>query len=99
MEGLIVPSKFYGVAAAGRPTIAVGDPAGEIAQLVTRYDCGAAIAPGDGLGLAKIIRALKDDRPRREQMGRNARNLLERSFRKRYALRRWEGLLRGIGPS
>jgi hypothetical protein len=46
-----------------------------------------------------IIRALKEDRPRREQMGRNARNLLESSFRKRYALRRWEGLLRGIGPS
>jgi colanic acid biosynthesis glycosyl transferase WcaI len=48
MEGLILPSKFYGVAAAGRPTIAVTDPAGEIAELVRRYQCGAVVTPGDG---------------------------------------------------
>jgi len=28
LEGLVVPSKFYGIAAAGRPTIFVGDPSG-----------------------------------------------------------------------
>lgn len=93
MEGLIVPSKFYGVAAAGRPTIAVTDPAGEIAELVTRYQCGAVVAPGDGRTLAQAIRSFKADPLRLEQMGRNARELLERSFRKKIALERWETLL------
>ena len=73
MEGLIVPSKFYGVAAAGRPTIAVSAPDGEIGALVARYDCGVSVAPGDGAGLAAAIRALKGDPDVIERMGRNAR--------------------------
>jgi glycosyltransferase involved in cell wall biosynthesis len=92
MEGLIVPSKFYGVAAAGRPTIAVTDPAGEIAELVRRYQCGAVVAPGDGHALAQTIRDFRTDRVRLEQMGRNARALLDRSFRKKIALNHWERL-------
>jgi hypothetical protein len=40
LEGLIVPSKFYGIAAAGKPTIIIGDKNGEIARLVQRRGCG-----------------------------------------------------------
>ena len=43
LEGLIVPSKFYGIAAAGRPTIFVGDKDGEIAQLIARHACGQTV--------------------------------------------------------
>jgi hypothetical protein len=32
LEGLIVPSKFYGIAAAGKPIIIIGDKNGEIAR-------------------------------------------------------------------
>lgn len=93
MEGLIVPSKFYGVAAAGRPTIAVTDPYRQIAELVRRYKCGAVVTPGDGHALAQAIRDFKTDRVRLEQMGRNARALLDRSLRKKIALEHWEKLL------
>ena len=34
LEGLIVPSKFYGIAAAGRPTIFIGIEDGEIAHIL-----------------------------------------------------------------
>ncbi|MGO9740807.1 MAG: glycosyltransferase family 4 protein, partial [Roseiarcus sp.] len=73
MEGLIVPSKFVAVAAAGRATLAVSDPNGEVGALVARYDCGLAIKPGDGEALANAIRALKADPDRLARMGRNAR--------------------------
>ncbi len=96
MEGLIVPSKFYGIAAAGRPTIAVTDPAGEIAELVRQNQCGAVVAPGDGRALARVIRDFKNDRAHLEEMGRNARALLDRSFRRKIALERWERLLRNV---
>ncbi len=69
------------------------DPAGEIAELVSRNQCGAVVAPGDGHALAQAIRDLKADRPRLEQMGRNARALLDRSLRKKIALEHWEKLL------
>ena len=52
MEGLIVPSKFYGIAAAGRPTIFVGSRDGEIAGLLSAGEAGFAVDQGDGLGLA-----------------------------------------------
>ena len=40
LEGLIVPSKFYGIAAAGKPIIVIGDKDGEIARLVQQHGCG-----------------------------------------------------------
>ena len=55
LEGLIVPSKFYGIAAAGRPTIFIGDPDGEIARLITKYECGLTVRQGDGAGLAEAV--------------------------------------------
>lgn len=94
MEGLIVPSKFYGIAAAGRPIIAVTDPAGDIAKLVRDNQCGAVVSPGDGQALARTIREFRADRLCLDQMGRNARALLDRSLRKKTALEHWQQLLR-----
>lgn len=93
MEGLIVPSKFYGIAAAGRPTLAVTAPDGEIARLVQRHHCGLAIAPGDGAGLADAIRALRAEPDRRAAMGRNARALIDARFSRAHALAAWEALV------
>ncbi len=92
MEGLIVPSKFYGIASAGRATIAVADPGGEIGTLVTRHDCGVAIAPGDSARLADAIRLLANDAARRAQMGDNARRMLESAFSRKISLKSWEGV-------
>jgi colanic acid biosynthesis glycosyl transferase WcaI len=93
MEGLIVPSKFYGIAAAGRPTIAVCDPAGEIATLVKRHESGIVVRPGDGAGFAEAIRELARDPRRCMELGRNARIMLDRSFSRLTCLKRWEELL------
>jgi colanic acid biosynthesis glycosyl transferase WcaI len=94
LEGLIVPSKFYGVLAAGRPTLFIGSPHGELAGLIERFDCGVTVAPGDEEGLAKAIRKLAADRVRCEQMGRNARALFEREYDRPIAMKRWEETLR-----
>ena len=89
MEGLIVPSKFYGVAAAGRPTIAVADRGGELAGLVGRHRCGLAVAPGDGDGFAEAILALRRDEAWRLELGRNARTLLDRRLQRARAFAQW----------
>ena len=62
LEGLIVPSKFYGIAAAGRPTIFIGSKNGEIARLLEEVGCGFTVTPGDGEALAGRILALAGDR-------------------------------------
>lgn len=98
-EGLIVPSKFYGIAAAGRPAIFIGDTGGEIARLVAQYGCGRAIAQGDGLGLANTSLELARDRLLCWEMGKRARQAFERQFDKTLAVARWERLLLEVGGS
>jgi len=43
-EGLVVPSKVYSIAAAGRPIISICDERGEISQLVRQYRCGFVVS-------------------------------------------------------
>lgn len=93
MEGLIVPSKYYGIAAAARPAIFVGDPRGEIGALLSESEAGLAVAQGDGAGLAEAIRCLRDAPALRERMGRNARRLCEERYSRHAALAQWERLL------
>ena len=93
MEGLILPSKFYGIAAAGKPIVAVATPDGELAALLARHECGFAIAPGDDKAFAEKILSYRHDPSSVKRHGANARRMLDESFSKRGALSRWERLL------
>ena len=93
LEGLVVPSKLYGIAAAGRPIIHIGAPDGEIARVLTAGRCGFAVAEGDGDGLVKAIRQLADNRERAASMGFRARQLLEQSYTRRSALAAWHRII------
>jgi glycosyltransferase involved in cell wall biosynthesis len=93
LEGLIVPSKFYGISAAGRPTIFIGDPAGEIATEMRVSDCGRCVQQGDVKGLVAAICELRDDARLRERLGGNARQAFEARYDKPIAVRRWSELL------
>ena len=93
MEGLVVPSKFYGITAAGRPTVFIGDADGEIARLLARHEIGMTVAPGDAAGLVRALQALRDDPAARAAMGLRARALFEQNFDRPHAMRRWEAAL------
>jgi glycosyltransferase involved in cell wall biosynthesis len=93
LEGLMVPSKFYGIAAAGKPVIVIGDPNGELAQLVQRNDCGVAIAPGDSEALTATLRRLSQAPQTVSEMGARARQMLDAHFTRRQGLARWRRLL------
>jgi len=92
-EGLIVPSKFYGAAAAGRAVIFVGDPDGEIARAIKLHDCGATVAAGDAEGLAAVIRDLRASPDKLRAMGARARAAFEREWDKPVALARWREVI------
>lgn len=86
LAGLSVPSKTYGVLAAGRPVLFVGDPASDIARLVKENACGAVVSSGDGASLARIISAWADDPALLARMGIEARSLFERKFDRAHAV-------------
>lgn len=93
LEGVIVPSKFYGIAAAGRPVISVTAADGETARLVTKYDCGAVVLPGDGPGLVEVLLRLADNPGEVTRLGDNARKMLDAHFTRRHAFAKWERLV------
>lgn len=93
LEGYIVPSKFYGIMAAGRPVLFIGDTQGEIATLIARKQCGIAVAEGDSAALAEAIQCLRDDPVLCSELGHNARQALLENFDQRIALKEWTRLL------
>jgi glycosyltransferase involved in cell wall biosynthesis len=97
LEGLIVPSKLYGIAAAGRPAIFIGDPDGEVARVIARAGCGLTIRQGDGAGLAKAILHLATAPALCAEMGTAARHLFEAEYDKPIAVARWQSLLARVG--
>lgn len=99
LEGLIVPSKFYGVAAAGRPTLFIGDADGEIARTLNRHGCGLCVAEGDGAGLAAALRRLAADAEFRARMGERGRQAFLMHFDKSAAVARWDALLAEVQAS
>jgi colanic acid biosynthesis glycosyl transferase WcaI len=93
LEGLIVPSKFYGVLAVGRPVLFVGASDGELARIIRAHDCGFVIAAGDSEALAARIRELARDRDRARAMGERGRRLYEEKFAPSRAFASWERIL------
>jgi glycosyltransferase involved in cell wall biosynthesis len=94
LEGLVVPSKFYGIAAAGRLTLFIGAQDGEIARLIQETGCGFIVAPGDGQALADRIRQLATDAKLCASMGAQARSAFVAHWDKVHAIRRWEAVLK-----
>lgn len=93
MEGCIVPSKFYGAAASGRPIIFVGSDTGEIARILQREHAGIIVPSGDGQGLARSVLHLRDNAQLRQEMGANARRITEEVYTRENSLNQWSQLL------
>jgi glycosyltransferase involved in cell wall biosynthesis len=86
LAGLSVPSKTYGIMAAGRPILFVGDQRCTIARIVEENGCGAVVKADDAQELADIVSRWSSDPMRLEKLGAAARTLFERRFDRRHAV-------------
>ncbi len=82
-EGLIVPSKVYGVLAAGRATLYIGPEGTEVARIIKQTDAGRVVPPGDINRMAEALRELVNDSDLRRAMGRRGRKYYEDHFTRR----------------
>lgn len=96
LEGLILPSKLYGIAAAGRPVIMVGDPEGDIGRWTREHQFGFAVPIGAPDAFAEAVLSLKSDTVRTQAMGRNARAFLETHARREGIFDRWSETLQNL---
>src|SRR5262249_5520782 len=93
LEGLIVPSKFYSNAAAGRPMLFIGAPDGEMARLIDGAGCGFTVAFGNGKALMDRILQLANDPKLCASMGARARAAFEQHWNKERAIEQWDEIL------
>ena len=77
MEGYIVPSKFYGILATGKPIIFVGDKDGELSIEVNKIKCGVGVNIGNVQLLVEIITLYSKDIKSVEEMGQRGREAFE----------------------
>jgi len=87
VEGCVVPSKTYGIMAAGRPGILVGPTQCEVATLFRQSGCGYVVRTGEGRRLATLLRALKAHPERARRMGLAGRAYYERNLGKERGVR------------
>jgi glycosyltransferase involved in cell wall biosynthesis len=73
LEGVVVPSKLYGVLAAGRPVLAVAPEQSDVARIVRRVGCGLVADPDDPTAVAAALLEFRRDPSRLAAMGARAR--------------------------
>jgi colanic acid biosynthesis glycosyl transferase WcaI len=95
-EGTMVPSKFYGILAAGRPVIYVGEASGEVARVIEETGCGVVVAPGDVKSLSDAMRTLQGDSGLRLRMGELAVAASRGECSRDSALARWAALIESM---
>ncbi len=79
-QGLIVPSKIYGVLAVGRPTLFIGPSDCEPAIIVKQSRSGFVIPPGDVDGVVGVLKKLIFDQELRLKMGEQAKSYYKEHF-------------------
>ncbi len=73
LEGVVVPSKLYGILAAGRPVLAVTPAKSDVARIVTAAGCGLVADPDDPASVVAAIREMRANPEKLREMGRKAR--------------------------
>lgn len=95
-EGIMVPSKLYGVLAAARPVVFVGSHRGEGAQVIDEERCGMVVPCGDAAAFTSAIRFYAENRSEVDAAGARGRDALMRKWSAAHALRKWSNLLLAV---
>jgi colanic acid biosynthesis glycosyl transferase WcaI len=73
LEGVVVPSKMYGILAAGKPIVAVAVEETDVASLGAKFGFAVSADPDSPTEVASAIRSLAGDSVKVRSMGRAAR--------------------------
>ncbi|MGG3625221.1 glycosyltransferase family 4 protein [Bacillus gobiensis] len=105
--GISVPSKLYGVMAAGKPVLGVLEKGSEARLIIEETGCGHVTEPGDYEGVEEIINRYIDLRnvstirndSTLEDMGRQGRKYLVKSLTKEVSVKKYIKEIESCGRS
>ena len=91
IKGVSCPSKFYGIAAAGKPVLAVLEKETEVRMLIEEIGCGKCVEPGEYKKIRETILWFvyhADDKELLE-MGKKAHDYLSMHLTKGISVRKY----------
>lgn len=80
LQGMAVPSKLYGILAAGVPIIGMVPENSEIALVIREENCGYVINPRDEDMMIRAILDLRDNPEKQKLFGQNSRKAFEKKY-------------------
>jgi len=93
MKGIIVPSKVYGIMAAGKPFIAAVDEDSEIDKVVKEFHCGIVVQPSNVQELNKAVLWAFNNKDKIEKMGEEGRKTLETHYAKNICTQKFKKIV------
>jgi putative colanic acid biosynthesis glycosyltransferase WcaI len=96
LSGYVVPSRLYGILAAGRPVLVAADEDSETVRLVEEVGCGVVVPPGRPELIAQVLREAHAGGLDLERMGAAGRAYVEREADRSVAFGRYRSLLAGV---
>jgi glycosyltransferase involved in cell wall biosynthesis len=96
LAGCLVPSKVYGVMAAGRPFLAVCDRSSVLARLALEDRCGLWAPPGDVPAARERLHWAMANPEALEELGRNGRRIAVERYDARLIQEEWRKLFASI---
>ena len=96
LAGFVVPSRMYGILAAGRPVLVAADDASETTAIVRECGCGVVVPPGRPERVAGVIRDVVEGRLSLEAMGGRGRAWVEREADRDVAFDRYRAVVDGV---
>jgi glycosyltransferase involved in cell wall biosynthesis len=98
-EGLIVPSKAYGVLAAGRPILYQGSESGEIARMVRDFDLGFVVGEGDTDAMLSAITTWADNPQLATEMGNRCWQTYQSHYTRHHGLAKYQKVLESVADT
>jgi glycosyltransferase involved in cell wall biosynthesis len=92
--GIVVPSKFFGSLAMGRPVIFAGPPSSAIACWIYEHKVGWVLTPETIAGVADDLRALRRQPQRLQEMQTRCHAVYHKYFARETVLDGWDACLR-----
>jgi glycosyltransferase involved in cell wall biosynthesis len=89
LAGFVVPSRLYGILAAGRPVLVAADEDSETVRIVRETGCGLVVPPGRPVLVAEAIRDAIDGLHPLDEMGARGRAYVEREADREIAFERY----------
>ena len=97
IKGVSVPSKIYGVMAAGKPILGVLEQGSEAQMLIEKSNSGIVVEPQDYDGIIQTINQFYQmEKDKVKELGHNGRKYLDKNLKREISINKYRNLLKEI---